>query len=85
MKNLLLILVTFSLVACSSSSKEATNAEVKEPENYTEIPAGYPASDWQWGFDQTTPTNRRVKTSYERGTTATTLIDFYFTNFYNIK
>lgn len=39
MKNLLLIFFTFSLVACSSSSsKEATNSEIKEPGNYTEIP-----------------------------------------------
>jgi len=43
MKNLLLLFLTIGLFACSSSStKEAANTtaktEVKEPDNYTEIP-----------------------------------------------
>ena len=39
MKNLLLIFLTLGLFACSSSSsKETANTEVKEPENYVEIP-----------------------------------------------
>jgi len=53
------------------------DGQVFDNENYAEIPAGYPTPEWQWAFDQSTPTNRRVKTSYERGVTATTLIDFY--------
>lgn len=42
MKNVLFILLTLGLFACSSSSKDATKTatkkEVKQPENYTEIP-----------------------------------------------
>ncbi|MCF8381106.1 MAG: hypothetical protein K9H49_16150 [Bacteroidales bacterium] len=57
--------------------KKAFEGQVFDNENYTEIPEAYPAPEWQWAFDETTPTNRRVKTSYERGVTATTLIDFY--------
>jgi thioredoxin-related protein len=39
MKNLLLIFLTLGLFACSSSSsKEAANTAVKEPDNYVEIP-----------------------------------------------
>lgn len=57
--------------------KKEFDGQVFDNENYTEIPAGYPDSNWQWAFDEITPTNRRVKTSYERGVTATTLIDFY--------
>ncbi|MCK4919576.1 MAG: hypothetical protein KAS71_00935 [Bacteroidales bacterium] len=51
--------------------------QVFDNENYTEIPEGYPEGDWQWAFDEQTPTNRRVKTRYERGVTPTTLVDFY--------
>jgi endonuclease/exonuclease/phosphatase family metal-dependent hydrolase len=32
---------------------------------------------WQWVFDPTLPTNRSVTTAYEKGTTETTIIDYF--------
>lgn len=32
---------------------------------------------WQWAYDATVPTNRRVQTPYKKGETKTTIIDFY--------
>lgn len=34
-------------------------------------------ADWQWVFDDTYPTNRKMSTPYKKGETFTTLIDFY--------
>ncbi len=45
--------------------------------DFTLIPDGYLPDNWKWVFDPATPTNRRVMTPYERGTTPTTIIDFY--------
>lgn len=60
-----------------SGFKKEIEGHIFDNENYAEISEGYPSEDWQWAFDETTPSNRRVKTSYERGVTATTVIDFY--------
>ena len=46
-------------------------------DNYTEIEENYPDQGWIWAWDGSHPTNRRVATSYTRGETPTTLIDFY--------
>ena len=32
---------------------------------------------WNWVYSSDIPTNRRVKTVYQKGTTATTVIDFF--------
>lgn len=34
-------------------------------------------SDWQWVYDKTVPTNRRVTTPYNETTSLTTMIDFF--------
>ncbi len=41
------------------------------------IEKGYPATDWTWAYDAGTPTNRRVMIPYTKGTTPTTVIDFF--------
>ncbi len=33
--------------------------------------------DWQWAFDPSTPTNRSNVTVYKKGTTSTSVIDYY--------
>ncbi len=33
--------------------------------------------DWNWAFDNTIPTNRRITTPYDAGSTMTTVIDFF--------
>ena len=45
--------------------------------NLTYIEQGYPANGWTWAFDYSTPSNRRVKEPYSRGSSLTTVIDGY--------
>ncbi|MBS4013750.1 MAG: endonuclease/exonuclease/phosphatase family protein [Bacteroidetes bacterium] len=33
--------------------------------------------DWNWAYDNTTPTNRRITTPYDAGSILTTVIDFF--------
>jgi len=42
-----------------------------------DIPANYLPDQWKWIFDNSVPTNRRVKNSYNPENTLTTLIDFF--------
>ena len=60
-----------------SGFKKEIEGHVFDNENYAEISAGYPSDEWHWAFDGDTPSNRRLQTSYERGVTPTTVIDFY--------
>lgn len=41
------------------------------------IDSDYLPLDWQWVYDNSVPTNRRVDVPYFRGKTRTTLIDFF--------
>jgi endonuclease/exonuclease/phosphatase family metal-dependent hydrolase len=41
------------------------------------IDHGFVPSDWTWCFDLNTPTNRKVRDSYQPGETFITLIDFF--------
>lgn len=45
--------------------------------NLTFIEKDFPAADWTWAYDVSTPTNRRVSLPYDRSTSLTTVIDFY--------
>lgn len=45
--------------------------------NYVVIDEAYKKNDWRFYFDNSVPTNRRVKTSYNKGVTPTTLIDYF--------
>jgi endonuclease/exonuclease/phosphatase family metal-dependent hydrolase len=45
--------------------------------NYKEIEKDYLPPQWQWIYDKSQPTNRRLDVAYTRGKTLTTLIDFY--------
>ena len=48
-----------------------------DTENLTYVDKDYPASDWIWAYDPSLPTNRRVKTPYDPGSTLTTIIDCF--------
>lgn len=48
-----------------------------DTENLTYVDKDYPAPDWIWAYDSSLPTNRRVKTPYDQGTTLTTIIDCF--------
>lgn len=41
------------------------------------IPDNYLSADWQWPYDDKTPTNRKLEKPYEANYTFTTVIDFY--------
>ena len=45
--------------------------------NLTYVDKDYPAAGWNWAFDSTLPTNRRVAVPYDRSTSLTTVIDYY--------
>lgn len=57
--------------------KPEFKVDVFDNVDFTLIPDGYLPSEWKWVFDPSTASNRRVITSYTRGTTPTTIIDFY--------
>lgn len=41
------------------------------------IEADFLPGDWKWAYDPSTPSNRDVNQSYTKGTTPTTIIDFF--------
>jgi endonuclease/exonuclease/phosphatase family metal-dependent hydrolase len=55
----------------------AFDGDIFDEEDLTYIDADYPATEWTWAYDASTPTNRRVKTPYIKGETSTTLIDCF--------
>lgn len=48
-----------------------------DTEDLIYIDKDYPAPGWNWSFDPTQPTNRRLATSYKRSSSPTTLIDCF--------
>lgn len=49
------------------------------PHGYTQIniEPDFLPSDWQWGYDPRTPTNRKLRTPYVPGESFITIIDFF--------
>lgn len=45
--------------------------------DYSVIDENYMPEDWSWIYSSNIPTNRRLKAAYQKGTTATTVIDFF--------
>lgn len=41
------------------------------------IDTSFLPNDWNWVFDVSTPTNRNVNITYQKGTTKTTIIDYF--------
>jgi len=48
-----------------------------DTENLTYIEKDFPAPGWQWAYDSSLPTNRRVAFPYDQASSPTTIIDFY--------
>ncbi len=55
----------------------AFTEDVFDSENFSPIPTDYLPAGWTWAYDESKPSNRRVDTPYTKGTTPTTVIDFY--------
>jgi endonuclease/exonuclease/phosphatase family metal-dependent hydrolase len=51
--------------------------EVFDTIDHKGIDPQYLPEGWQWAFDNTVPSNRRLDVSYRRGKTRVTLIDFF--------
>ena len=51
-----------------------------DTENLTYIEKDYPAPDWQWAYDASLPTNRRVAVPYDRSSSLTTVIDCFLSS-----
>ena len=61
---------------CPPNFKPAFEENIMDNEDRTNISPKY-LSNWVWAFDNSLPTNRRVKVPYTKGKTLTTVIDFY--------
>lgn len=48
-----------------------------DTENLTFIEKDYPAPGWNWAYDASLPTNRRVATPYDKSSSLTTVIDCF--------
>jgi endonuclease/exonuclease/phosphatase family metal-dependent hydrolase len=51
--------------------------DVFDKDDFIVIPDDFLPSGWKWAYDPANASNRRTKTSYIRGTTPATIIDFY--------
>jgi len=57
---------------------DTTFADFKyDTEDFSRIDKDYLPKDWNWIFSNEIPTNRRVKTPYNKQTSSTTVIDFF--------
>ncbi len=48
-----------------------------DTENLTYVEKDYPAPGWNWAYDASLPTNRRLVTPYDKSSTLTTVIDYF--------
>lgn len=62
---------------CPPHFEQQFNGEVFDSINNKGIDPDYLPGDWHWAYDNSIPTNRRVDITYTKGTTKTTVIDFY--------
>jgi len=62
---------------CPPEFKPQFNGEVFDSIDNKGIAGDYLPGDWKWIYDPAEPTNRRVVNPYVKGTTPTTLIDFF--------
>ena len=62
---------------CPPDLQPRFSKDVFDTIDYKGIEPGYLPSGWTWAFDNTMPSNRRVDIAYIKGTTRTTVIDFF--------
>ncbi len=61
---------------CPPSFKNNFDSFLMDNEDRTDIENDF-LSDWKWTYQKTIPTNRRLKTAYDKSKTLTTMIDYY--------
>jgi len=62
---------------CPPSFKPRFAGEIFDTLNYMGIEPGFLPRGWDWVYDNTIPSNRRLDMAYIRGKTRTTVIDFF--------
>jgi endonuclease/exonuclease/phosphatase family metal-dependent hydrolase len=62
---------------CPPNLKPRFSKDIFDTIDYKGIGPGFLPSGWTWAFDNTVPSNRRVDIPYVKGTTRTTVIDFF--------
>jgi endonuclease/exonuclease/phosphatase family metal-dependent hydrolase len=62
---------------CPPNLQHRFAGDVFDTLDYKGIEPGFLPSGWTWAFDNTRPSNRRVDIAYVKGTTRTTVIDFF--------
>ena len=62
---------------CPYGFKPAFDGEIFDDVDLINVDENYPEVGWKWAYDSSIPTNRRLKIPYQKGTTATTLIDYF--------
>ncbi len=62
---------------CPPDLKPHFSGDVFDTIDYKGIDPGFLPAGWSWAFDNTMPSNRRVDIAYIKGTTRTTVIDFF--------
>jgi endonuclease/exonuclease/phosphatase family metal-dependent hydrolase len=62
---------------CPPDLQPRFSGDIFDTLDYKGIEPGFLPSGWTWAFDNTMPSNRRVDIPYVKGTTRTTVIDFF--------
>jgi endonuclease/exonuclease/phosphatase family metal-dependent hydrolase len=62
---------------CPPNLQPRFSNDIFDTIDYKGIEPGFLPSGWTWAFDNTMPSNRRVDIVYVKGTTRTTVIDFF--------
>lgn len=62
---------------CPAGFEPNFDSEVFDTDELIYTDPVYPAEGWKWAYDASFPTNRRVIIPYEKGKTATTMIDYF--------
>jgi endonuclease/exonuclease/phosphatase family metal-dependent hydrolase len=71
------VLVAGDWNECPPDLKPAYKGDIFDTIDYKGIDAGFMPVGWNWVFDNSKPSNRRVDIAYTPGTTRTTTIDFF--------
>jgi endonuclease/exonuclease/phosphatase family metal-dependent hydrolase len=62
---------------CPPDFQPGFSGDIFDTIDFKGIEPGFLPSGWTWAFDNTIPSNRRVDKVYVKGTTRTTVIDFF--------
>jgi endonuclease/exonuclease/phosphatase family metal-dependent hydrolase len=65
---------------CPNNFQPNFKNQILDTTNVSYVDEDFMQAGWKWSYDNTTPTNRSVATSYIKGETPVSLIDFFLTS-----